>query len=109
MRSHGETPLQAALGTDTPREPAVIEVLLAAGADPGMTDSNGWTPLHHAAYDARGAKIIRLLLAAGAVVDALTCVNHHCVGLRTPLHLAVSSHAEGMCVFLRNNTVLFMN
>ena len=94
---HG-TPLQAALKIHSAREPAAIEALLAAGADPNVTDGNGWTPLHYAAYDADDAKIIKLLLAAGAVVDAQSYESYHGVGRKTPLHLAVSSDADPAAV-----------
>ena len=43
----GRTPLHRAAGSNG--NPAVIEVLLAAGADPKKRDNNKETPLHSAA------------------------------------------------------------
>ncbi len=49
------------------REPAVIELLLKAGADVNAVDIRGMTPLHYAAAsEARNAKTLKMLLAAGA-------------------------------------------
>jgi len=42
-----------------------VEVLLDAGADPGATQSGGWTPLHAAAHNG-DVESVRLLLAGGA-------------------------------------------
>jgi ankyrin repeat protein len=80
----GETPLHAALcKANRPAYDLVLEVLLASGADPNratragvetgsfMRDcrTRGETPLHRAAaFGTAGA--IRLLLEAGAIVDA---------------------------------------
>ena len=52
--------------------PAIVELLLAAGADASWTDIDGWTPLHAAASRGcgRGASCAVALLEAGAAVDA---------------------------------------
>ena len=47
------------------RHPAVVGVLLAAGADPNVRQALGWTPLHGAAHNGDLAST-RSLLAAGA-------------------------------------------
>lgn len=80
----GETPLHSALcNTDRTRYDLVLEVLLAHGADPNrathpgvetdafMRDCRtyGETPLHRAAAFG-GERTIRLLLEAGAALDA---------------------------------------
>jgi ankyrin repeat protein len=79
----GETPLHAALCSTRPAQHQVVKVLLANGADPNraaknavesgafMRDSRtkGETPLHRAAAFA-GEDTIRLLLNAGAKIDA---------------------------------------
>jgi ankyrin repeat protein len=79
----GETPLHAALCKTDPKFDQVLEILLAAGADPNratkpnvetgsfMRDcrTKGETPLHRAA--AFGSeKAIQMLLDKGAIVDA---------------------------------------
>lgn len=84
MPETGETPLHSALcNTDRLRYDLVLEVLLAAGADPNRatkpgveTDSfmrdcrtYGETPLHRAAAFG-GERTIQLLLDAGAALDA---------------------------------------
>ena len=79
----GETPLHAALCSTRPAQHQVVIVLLANGADPNRATKNavdtgafmrdsrtkGETPLHRAAAFA-GEDTIRLLLNAGAKVDA---------------------------------------
>lgn len=50
------------------RSAAVVEVLLAAGANPNVSDSHGSTPLMRAAL-AAGSDAVRLLLGAGADPD----------------------------------------
>ena len=47
------------LGNGGPRHTRTVEALLQAGADPGVTDRHGLTPLDHA--KARGyASIVRM-------------------------------------------------
>jgi len=48
---------------------AVVELLLAAGADVDAKDEDGWTALHDAAWGGHAA-VAELLLAAGADVNA---------------------------------------
>jgi ankyrin repeat protein len=47
--------------------PAVVEGLLAAGANPKLRTSSGFTALHHAVFEGR-IENVRLLVAAGADV-----------------------------------------
>ena len=49
---------------------AVVVHLLQAGADPSLSDANGWTPLHSAAISGHET-LARLLLDAGAPTDSL--------------------------------------
>ncbi len=49
---------------------AVVEVLLAAGADVNARDEGSWTPLHWAARFNKNPAILKVLLAAGADMDA---------------------------------------
>jgi ankyrin repeat protein len=79
----GETPLHSALCKTDPKYNRLLKILLDAGANPNVatvpgveTDSfmrdirtRGETPLHRAAAFA-DAEAIRMLLAAGATVDA---------------------------------------
>ncbi len=64
----GMTPLHWAVGQG---RADIAELLLAAGADPNATDSNGYTPLHVAATEGR-AEAAELLLRRGAAVNART-------------------------------------
>lgn len=61
---------------------AVVEALLAAGADVGARDDAGYTPLHAAAVSSRNPRVLELLLEAGADPDARTDAGE------TPLEIA---------------------
>lgn len=64
----GYTCLLTAIESDNDESIAVVQLLLAAGADIHAIGTNGWTPLHMAA--ARGhVKKCRLLIDAGADVN----------------------------------------
>ena len=85
---NGFTPLHWAAGYN--ENPAVIEMLLAAGADPKATDktflSRGripylWTPLHVAARNNENPDVARVLLDADADPNRQSLHG-------TPLHLA---------------------
>jgi ankyrin repeat protein len=69
--AEGTTALMLAAGLG---RAAIVEALLAAGADPNATDSRGFTALYHACFNAeedRGyPEVVRLLLAAGADKEA---------------------------------------
>ncbi len=58
---YGFTPLMEAAGLND----TIAGLLLEAGADPNVRDSDGWTALAFAAYR-RSASAVALLLAAGA-------------------------------------------
>ena len=48
---------------------AIVRMLLEAGADPGLPNDRGWTPLHQAAYSNQ-VEVAALLVAAGAPLGA---------------------------------------
>ena len=76
----GVTALMYAAVSDHPR---LVSTLLNAGADANQRDDENWAPLHYAVYSDRGADSIRLLVNAGAAVDA------RCEAGRTPLDLCI--------------------
>ena len=77
----GMTPLLAATRDSWHGRPDAVTTLLANGADPRATDSEGNTPLHHAARSSDPG-VAALLRDAAAEIDAL---NHEGV---TPLGIA---------------------
>lgn len=80
----GSTPLHLAA---TNADPAVLKLLIEAGADVNARDDERATPLHMAAYAGRPAHA-RLLLEAGADVNATT------VHGRTPSSVARKMRAD---------------
>ncbi len=75
------TPLFMAARDD---KTAVVDALLAQGADPNQADNHGWTPLFQAARQGN-ARMVRDLVAKGAAVDIQSDMKE------TPLHLAAAN------------------
>ena len=71
--------------------PAIIQVLLQAGADPQRVDDGGLTSLHHGARNSNPV-ITAHLLAAGADPNALDNEGY------TPLHQAAAASGAGRVV-----------
>jgi len=93
-QSHvGMTALLAATRDSWHGRPDAVTVLIANGADPGLPDSDGNTPLHHAVRSADPA-VAALLCDAGAALDAR---NHEGV---TPLGMACASGNWRLAKFL---------
>ncbi len=67
---------------------ALVTALLDAGADANHRDRTNWTPLHHATYHADSAECVRLLINAGAALDARSEAG------RTPLELCIMACQE---------------
>ena len=64
----GRTPLHEAAAYAS--NPAVIELLVAAGADVNARDLNGYTPMHSAAWYNHRPEVMAALIAAGANLNA---------------------------------------
>ena len=75
----------AATNSDNPAE---IEALLAAGADPGKEGDGGNTPLHYAVTNSDNPAVIEALLAAGADLEVRNDEG------RMPLHLAAAGNGN---------------
>ncbi|KAJ6540513.1 ankyrin repeat-containing domain protein [Mycena capillaripes] len=79
---------QTALHTAAYRkDPAFVNLLLAAGADPTLRDNNNFTALHRAIINGF-ENTIAALIAGGADVNVLTNLARRSHSQRTPLMLA---------------------
>jgi ankyrin repeat protein len=97
--SGGATALHVAFEcTNKQRVPHVVRVLIDAGASVTARRSNGFTPLHAAAqYDC--ADGVRLLLAAGANLEA-RCTQHGAAALAHAAAGATDGKAAALCALL---------
>ena len=85
----GRTPLHLAATRD---DPAIITLLISAGARPDVT-AKGLTPLCLAAWDGRSAPVVRALLEGGSQVDEVCAAEQgsgRFIGPWTPLCVAVA-------------------
>ena len=64
----GDTPLMLAAGSNRPNAPALVKLLLKAGADPNAKNRFGATPLMYALLP-RESEALKILIAAGAKPD----------------------------------------
>jgi ankyrin repeat protein len=64
----------------------IARLLLQRGANPNVTDPDGWTPLHVAVFETGRLSMIRLLLDHGADPNKQTSRGTHAA---TALHLAI--------------------
>lgn len=86
IRSSGETPLHGAASRWMPDAPAVIRLLIDAGANVAARDRKGHTPLHAASSTySPSTGVAQALIDAGA--DPTARANND----RTPLHEAAGS------------------
>ena len=67
-----------------------LATLLKEGADPNVTDSEEWTPLHYVALQNQTIEVASMLIKAGANVNASDDDDDDDGGT-TPIHLAVES------------------
>ena len=97
--SAGFPSLIAALSTKREDKHAIVELLLAFGADIQQRGVNDWTPLHWAAAhgDDRG---VALLLGHGADPNARTGIDDH----ETPLEEAERASHKNTAALLRTFT-----
>ena len=97
MSIFGEAPVhKAVLSNQEEKHDALGTILEACNADVNNIDSNGWSPLHHAAN-------IGDLDAASILIENGSKVNSYSNQQRTPLHLAALNNHTDLIVILLNN------
>ena len=98
----GSTPLHVAAGWT--RDPAVITLLVGAGADVNTRNRHDYSPLHYAARDNTDPAVIAALVAAGAEVNAWASGSlpgyPYTRWDATPLHEAARNHSPAIAVAL---------
>jgi len=97
MSIFGEAPVHKAVLSDHEEKHNALGMILeTCNADANNIDSNGWTPLHHAAN-------IGDYEAAALLIENGSKVNSYSNQQRTPLHLAALNNHVNMIVILLNN------
>ena len=95
-------PLHLAAGSNAT---VAASLLLALGADADARDSEGWRPLHWAAYeDEGGGAVVSLLLAAGADVNARAGAER-----QAPLHWAAEYGKTDVMLALLSDADVLVN
>ena len=98
----GSTPLHVAAGWT--RDPAVIALLVSAGADVNARNRGDYAPLHYAARDNSDPAVIAALVAAGAEVNAWATGSQreypHAEWDVTPLHEAARNGSPAIAAAL---------
>lgn len=97
----GSTPLHVAAGWT--RDPAVIALLVGAGANVNARNRRHYTPLHYGARDSREPVVIDALVAAGAEVNAWATSLPHDPNNGwdvTPLHEAARNETVAVAAAL---------
>ena len=96
--ARAETPLHKAAAGDL----AVVEKLIAAGADPNAREKYGNTPLHWAARHSNNSAVVEKLIAGGADPKARD------IGGKFPFDYAKNNKAlQGTDVYWRLNEARF--
>lgn len=97
FRDGGYTPLHACIDSELLDKYEVLKALISAGAGINAKGINSWTPLHMAAAR-NDIEAVRILLAAGADVDARTEMDY----LSTPEEEAEYLGAVEAAKFIRD-------
>lgn len=101
MSIFGEAPIHKAVLSEEDNKPDALSTIIAdCQANVNTIDSNGWTPLHHAAYIGDYDSAI-ILIQSGAKINSYS--NQQ----RTPLHLAaMNNHTNLIEILLINKAEL---
>ncbi len=88
-----EAPIQACIDRKSIDRYDILQELIAAGADLDIRGENDWTPLHWAAAR-NDSKAVRILLEAGADINATTGMDSHATPEEEAVALGASESAR---------------